>query len=606
MAKISFADLLGGSISRINSNFNLIKNALNERILWRDNPTGEPNQMFTSLDMNTNRLLNLPTPVSDTEPVRKKDLLNLGAVVVGPPGPPDTTTRTQLASSIGGSLVSTIALGFGAVLRTFQDKFREIPSITDYGAIPGGFDCYDAINLALLSNNTVYVPPGVFYTSAGSSGKPPHKITGKTLVGQSREASIIQATGTNTGRTLFVNDVTDVYNPGIWGRGRGFTLKHLGVRGNWDGFTGLVSVTENGRTGTVGLTKIQYDAANNTALIKVVSGAYMTITDCYIDNAWEHNLLMYRTGYTEISSNIFARARGSNVWLTADSPSAAITSTVVSRNQMVASFGQYGALNTKYTYGCTFTHNLPLEDNARGATFGEGADVNISFNYFEANALGDADIDPTIWGLSLLNNYWTIPPALPPVGGFATRGYFGYDRKSGLRHVPVGGLGETDNQLGPIRYSCDSQVVGIGYTAPAASGVGLTFPTNQVPSTDPATFDDYCERGFNPLDGSGASLAFITAASYTKLGRMITVSGTISVPTTTSTAVFTIAGFRLSNDQVHTGTVTDNAGLGPNTLYMPAGSDRIYIFPAGTFNTRTNVNFSGKVIHFTISYQAAF
>lgn len=80
MAKISLADLLGGSIAKINDNFNLIKNVLNNKVLWRDNPTGEPNQMLTNLDMNSKRILNLPYPETDLEPLRKMDVV--GAIEI--------------------------------------------------------------------------------------------------------------------------------------------------------------------------------------------------------------------------------------------------------------------------------------------------------------------------------------------------------------------------------------------------------------------------------------------------------------------------------------------------------------------------------------------
>jgi hypothetical protein len=512
---------------------------------------------------------------------------------------------TSLATSVGSSLIGFIQQGVGAVLRKVQDKLREIPSITDYGAVGDGLtDNYDAINLALAANTVLYVPPGRFMTSAGSAGKAPHKITGKALIGQSREVSIIQATGQNEGRTLFVNDVTDVNNPGTWGSGKDFRLEKLYIRGNWDTTTGLSNVTESGATMMVGVKKADYNPATQTALVKGVSAAYPFIIDCYIDNAWEHGVLFYRTGYTEISGNIMARCRGSALWLTADSPYNAITSAVVERNQIVANRGGYGGLYTTYTYGCAFRDNRPFEDNTWGATFGEGADVDISGNYFEANPFGDASLDSSLWGLSMLDNYWTIAPVLP--SGGAARGFFSYDRKNGLRHLCVGGLGETDNRLGPIRYSSESDTIGVGRgTPPAASGLGLSFPSVQAPSTDAYTLDDYAERTVVISDVSGADLAFTGGVFYTKVGRMVTVSGQLVFPTTASNAEINLSGILPVGAQPSAGIVMDNAGLGTTVILAPANDVRLELYAGGTFNRRTNFDFSGKVMFFSITYSAA-
>ena len=69
MAKIDLNDVKGGfNLSQINSNFNKIEQALNEKVLYRDNPEGEANQMLSPLDMNGQRVYNLPEPVLNHEP----------------------------------------------------------------------------------------------------------------------------------------------------------------------------------------------------------------------------------------------------------------------------------------------------------------------------------------------------------------------------------------------------------------------------------------------------------------------------------------------------------------------------------------------------------
>jgi hypothetical protein len=73
MAKLTLSDLANLSntaISVINANNALIETAL-ENTLSRDGTS--PNDMNASLDMDSNRILNLPAPVADTEPLRVID-----------------------------------------------------------------------------------------------------------------------------------------------------------------------------------------------------------------------------------------------------------------------------------------------------------------------------------------------------------------------------------------------------------------------------------------------------------------------------------------------------------------------------------------------------
>lgn len=70
--KITLADTKSGyNRSTINNNFQKIQEELNNKVLYRDNPAGEPNQLENDLDANSNRITNLPSPVSDHEPATK-------------------------------------------------------------------------------------------------------------------------------------------------------------------------------------------------------------------------------------------------------------------------------------------------------------------------------------------------------------------------------------------------------------------------------------------------------------------------------------------------------------------------------------------------------
>lgn len=59
---------------RINENFRKIEEEFNEKVLYRKNPEGEPNEMENHLDMNGYRIFNLPKPTESHEPLRLLDI----------------------------------------------------------------------------------------------------------------------------------------------------------------------------------------------------------------------------------------------------------------------------------------------------------------------------------------------------------------------------------------------------------------------------------------------------------------------------------------------------------------------------------------------------
>ena len=77
MSKIELDNIASGyNLGKINANFVKLQEALDNRVLFRDNTTtpNEPNQMEQGIDMNGESILNLPTPTAPTNPVRLQDL----------------------------------------------------------------------------------------------------------------------------------------------------------------------------------------------------------------------------------------------------------------------------------------------------------------------------------------------------------------------------------------------------------------------------------------------------------------------------------------------------------------------------------------------------
>lgn len=75
MSKLVLQDITNvNQVSVINTNFDKIEEYIDEAVLSRSNPTSDPNSMQVDLDMNGNRIYNLPEPINLNEPVRLQDL----------------------------------------------------------------------------------------------------------------------------------------------------------------------------------------------------------------------------------------------------------------------------------------------------------------------------------------------------------------------------------------------------------------------------------------------------------------------------------------------------------------------------------------------------
>lgn len=63
MAKITLNDIVSGfaATTLLDANFTAIESELNNKVLYRNNPSGEANQMMNSLDMNSNSIINAST-----------------------------------------------------------------------------------------------------------------------------------------------------------------------------------------------------------------------------------------------------------------------------------------------------------------------------------------------------------------------------------------------------------------------------------------------------------------------------------------------------------------------------------------------------------------
>ena len=104
------------------------------------------------------------------------------------------------------------------------------------------------------------------------------------------------------------------------------------------------------------------------------------------------------------------------------------------------------------------------------------------------------------------------------------------------RIAPLGVFSWYDG-AGGTRMTLNSTGLGVGVTPSASGGClqlksGITFPATQVASSDVNTLDDYEEGTFTPTVSATAgtlTTTTVNSATYTKIGRLVSVSVDISV-----------------------------------------------------------------------------
>ena len=126
MAKITLNDVDSGLNQKtiINSNNDTVETEFNNKVLYRNNPAGEANQMENLIDMNSNRIVNLLAPASESEVATKAyvDDVATGAIPAATTLIPNTATYNvgvggaNLASHTG----ATAGSGFKIVTNYFD------------------------------------------------------------------------------------------------------------------------------------------------------------------------------------------------------------------------------------------------------------------------------------------------------------------------------------------------------------------------------------------------------------------------------------------------------------------------------------------------------
>ena len=294
MAKISLDSIVSGfkSVSKLIANFDKIEDDLNDKVLYRDNPTGEPNQMENNLDMNSQRIVNLVSPVNDSEPARWADVKN-GVTGIDEPVPSQTgNAKTPLTTNGTGLVFGQIEAdhvdftnsGTGGVERTLQAKLEDVVNVKDFGAVGDGVtddstSIQNAYNYARDNNKSLYIPSGlyavgtelVFTDSVGGNDFITIDVYGdgpfsSWLVGKNAPTSLIRVNG------------------------RFITIRGLGFKGSVD----FIRDTES--SPSVAAIHIENMRSGGLKDIRIehIVGAGIRIDRCII--SYLENIVIYRCG----------------------------------------------------------------------------------------------------------------------------------------------------------------------------------------------------------------------------------------------------------------------------------------------------------------------
>ena len=118
------------------------------------------------------------------------------------------------------------------------------------------------------------------------------------------------------------------------------------------------------------------------------------------------------------------------------------------------------------------------------------------------------------------------------------------------------------NNTEAMRLNTTGNLVLKGGTA-NANGVGVTFPATQVASSDANTLDDYEEGTWVPTQGAGLTVVgtFSSSGTYTKVGRLVTIAGSVNGSTSIATAAagFMCAGLPFASSQQNVGGAVNSA-----------------------------------------------
>jgi|694.fasta_scaffold120056_3 hypothetical protein len=142
---------------------------------------------------------------------------------------------------------------------------------------------------------------------------------------------------------------------------------------------------------------------------------------------------------------------------------------------------------------------------------------------------------------------------------------------STMNNVAIGG---TTPLAGSFTTVKAATTVGVGAATPSASGAGITFPATASLSTNANTLDDYEEGTWTPSVGGDATY-YAQGGSYTRIGNIVHISGTIVVNVLGTGSTSEISGlpFAATNAPAAFIGFSNFTGLALTVTYMAGSAD---------------------------------
>lgn len=142
MSKITLSDVASGyNLSAIKDNFDKIEDELNNKVLYRNNPPGEPNSLATDVDANGRRIFNLPAPLSASEPARLVDLNN--SIIAA------TNAQQYATEALGYKNDAEAAAATAISSAATAEAAKDVAVVSEANALAYSEDAYDNSRLTV-------------------------------------------------------------------------------------------------------------------------------------------------------------------------------------------------------------------------------------------------------------------------------------------------------------------------------------------------------------------------------------------------------------------------------------------------------------------------